>query len=82
MTEMQPEDLTEESNPEFWETLEKLINCVDGSMSRFSRHNFSLKRFKLLINVPDMKLASALDEWIRVAIENGVKEVDLSIDTP
>lgn len=71
-----------ESNEKFGGCIENFMRFIDVTVLRFCKLNFCMKRFGITVSFVDVEgLSSSLDKWIGLAVENDVKELDLSILT-
>ena len=70
-----------DTRPESQKRVEKFMNDVDKSISRFHEHQLLMQKFILNMTLVDFKLASLVDKWIGMALEHGVKEIDLQVRT-
>lgn len=64
-------------NYSFSETVKKFMDFVDASLVRFCKLKFCIQKFRLFLTFLDVKgSAPIVDRWIRLAVENGVRELD------
>nr|XP_023908913.1 putative F-box/LRR-repeat protein At3g28410 [Quercus suber] len=70
-----------DTRPESQNRVEKFMNDVDKSISRFHVHQLPMQKFILNMTLFDFKLASLVDKWIGMALEHDVKEIDLQVQT-
>ncbi|XP_075665136.1 F-box/LRR-repeat protein At5g02910-like [Castanea sativa] len=70
-----------DTRPESQKRVEKFMNDVDKSISRFHKHQLPMQKFILNMTLVDFKLASLVHKWIGMALEHGVKEIDLRVRT-
>nr|POF15110.1 putative f-box/lrr-repeat protein [Quercus suber] len=68
-----------DTRPESQNRVEKFMNDVDKSISRFHVHQLPMQKFILNMTLFDFKLASLVDKWIGMALEHDVKEIDLQV---
>ncbi|KAH9666168.1 putative F-box/LRR-repeat protein [Citrus sinensis] len=67
-------------NRKFRRSLKRFIRVVDRSLSRFCKLNLSMQELRICISVIDLQRSPPLfDKWIRLALENGLKDLDFEI---
>lgn len=67
-------------NKEFREGLEKFIKFVDATLHQFSKLKFCMQKLRISVSLLDVEGSTPLfDEWIELAVENGVKELDFTV---
>ncbi|XP_031287656.1 F-box/LRR-repeat protein At3g58980-like [Pistacia vera] len=75
-------DMRLASEEEFCERIENFMKFIDVSLLRFCEHKVSMQAFRLLISLADVEgLPCSFENWIRLAVENDVKELDITIKT-
>ncbi|XP_075665122.1 F-box/LRR-repeat protein At5g02910-like [Castanea sativa] len=68
-------------SPDNQERVEKFMNNVDTSLSRFHEHNLKMQKFELHMTLVDFKLASLVDKWIELAFEHDAQEIGFQVLT-
>ncbi|KAA8527507.1 hypothetical protein F0562_034778 [Nyssa sinensis] len=60
----------------------KSLNFVDESLIRYRECKLRIQKLRLQIPNLDWNLAFHIDRWIGIAVENGLEELDICIETP
>ena len=70
-----------DTRPESQKRVEKFMNDVDNSISRFHEHQLPMQKFKLNMTLVDFKLASLVDKWMELAFEHDAQEIGFQVRT-
>ncbi|KAK2980448.1 hypothetical protein RJ640_028856 [Escallonia rubra] len=73
---------TYQENPETEGKRQKFMKLLRDTMIRYREQKARIKRLVLHVYFVDSNLVSVADEWIGLALENHVEELDLFIRTP
>ncbi|KAK2995543.1 hypothetical protein RJ640_014940 [Escallonia rubra] len=68
-----------QENPETEGKRQKFMKFLRDTMIRYREHNPRIKRLVLRVNIVNCDMVSLADEWIGLALENHVEELDLFI---
>uniref|UniRef100_A0A2P2LVU6 Uncharacterized protein n=2 Tax=Rhizophora mucronata TaxID=61149 RepID=A0A2P2LVU6_RHIMU len=63
----------------FDESTRKFAIYIDNSLRRFCELKLQIQKFRLAISAIDVELCSMVDKWIELAVETGVREIDLCV---
>ena len=70
-----------DTSPDNQKRVEKFMNNVDTSLSRFHEHNLKVQKFELHMTLVDFKLASLVDKWMELAFEHDAQEIGFQVRT-
>ncbi|KAK2990060.1 hypothetical protein RJ640_025423 [Escallonia rubra] len=58
---------------------ERFVNFVDETLRRYINEKIRIQTFRLSITIVDADLASLVDDWLGIAVQNGVEELHLHV---
>ncbi|XP_074281360.1 uncharacterized protein LOC141606213 [Silene latifolia] len=64
------------------DVIQSFLGFIDRTMQRYDTRKYRIRKFDIQLPTGDKKIEPLVDEWIRIAVQNQVEELHISLHYP